>query len=119
MHGQEENPEGITESRLQYIACSCEHLSRIGVFMFRFLRFLSENDVLRTYSKAFGYKLSSMLPDLPSGVWGLRNCNNPCNVSLVNLMELCLHIYTYMFFLTVGTSICNATIFKRYINRFF
>ena len=87
--------------------------------MFRFLRFLSENDVLRTYSKAFGYKLSSMLPDLPSGVWGLRNCNNPCNVSLVNLMELCLHIYTYMFFLTVGTSICNATIFKRYINRFF
>lgn len=98
MHGQEENPEGITESRLQYIACSCEHLSRIGVFMLQFLRFLSENDVLRTYSKAFGYKLSSMLPDLPSGVWGLRNCNNPCNVSLVNLMELCLHIYTYMFF---------------------
>lgn len=28
---------------------------------------------LRTYSKAFGYKVASLLPDLPVGVWGLRN----------------------------------------------
>ncbi len=60
--------------------------------MFQFYVFQGESDVLRTYSKAFGYKLASVLPDLPNGVWGLRNRIKPCNVSLANLMELCWHI---------------------------
>ena len=36
---------------------------------------------LRTYSKAFGYKIAGLLPDLPSGVWGLRDPQNITHVS--------------------------------------
>jgi len=38
-------------------------------------------EFLRSYSKAFGYKMSALLPDLPDGIRGLRPSEGAMDVT--------------------------------------